>query len=282
MILGIKTWRYGLSCPLNESIRRVADSGFKFLDINFHLIRYDGEVYYWPKEVAPTYHYEVKRLMKDFQLKAGVVLPKTPLVTRTSLGSVKIDDIAEPSDIPEEKALSLPFRVKLGVNTARDIGAQLLDDVHLPSMARWAELDRLKSIIRNTDLYDVKIGLENRNDTDPKQLLEVFKELNLRSVGLTLDIGHAHKYSRNIDQVAEQIRQLSPFICHVHVPLLMFGFDDVDRIKIIQAFKSAGYDGSLTLEMNPEDCYILSIPPHPDQKVLRYKRIMERLLNLQA
>lgn len=65
-------------------------------------------------------------------MKAGIVIPKTPLITRESLGHVKIDDIAELSDIPEEEAVSYSYRLKLGINITGDVGAQFLDDVHLP------------------------------------------------------------------------------------------------------------------------------------------------------
>ena len=161
-MLGIKTWRYGLASPLSESIRRSANLGFEFIDINFHLIRYEREIYYWPKEIAPTYRNEIKQLLKDCNLEAGIVIPKTPLITKVSLGSIKIDDIAELSDIPEGEALPLPFRVKLGINAARDVGAHLLDDIHLPSRGRWVDLDQLKLILRSTDLHGIRIGLEPR------------------------------------------------------------------------------------------------------------------------
>ena len=285
LMLGVKTWRYGLICPLSESIRRTADLGFGFIDLNFHLIRHNEKVYYWPKEIAPNSRSEVKQSLRDCHMKAGIVIPKTPLITSASLGFVKIDDIAELSDIPEEEALSFPFRLKLGITVARDVGAQLLDDIHLPSMGRWADIDQLKSIINSVDLLDIRVGLENRGDTDPKKLFKSFQELNLRNVGLTFDVGHAYNYFENSDQVAEQIRELNMFIYHVHIhetskdnPSPAFGFGDINWIKIIQVFKSIGYDGALTLETNPQDRYILAIPPHPDPEVLRYKWIMEYLL----
>lgn len=61
------------------------------------------------------------------------------------------------------------------------------------------------------------IGLENREDTDPKLLLETFKELKMKNVELTYDVGHAYTYLKNIEKVVEQIRELNAFICHVHI-----------------------------------------------------------------
>jgi len=107
----------------------------------------------------------------------------------------------------------------------------------------------------------------------------------LRNVGLTFDVGHAYNYLKNNDQVAEQIHELSKFIYHVHIhektedsSSHVFGLGDIDWKKIIQAFKSNEYNGSLTLEMNPENCYILNMSPHPDPEILRYKWVMESLL----
>ena len=285
LMLGTKTWRYGLACPLSEAIRRTADLGFRFIDINSHLIRYEKKIYYWPKEIAPTYRDKIKQLLRGHSLEAGIVIPKTPLLTKEDLGSIKIEDIAELSDITEEKALSFPFRLKLGIDTARDLSVQLLDDIHLPSSNKWTDIEHLKSIIKSIETHDVKIGLENRDDTDPKQLLKTLKELNMRNVGLTFDMGHFYNYFKDSEMVVEQIRKLGDFICHVHVheesknsSSTKFGLGNINWIKIIKAFKTIEFSGSLTLEMDPEDCYILSMPPHPDPEVLRYKWTMEYLL----
>ena len=77
-MIGIKTWRFGLTNPLSECIRRSADLGFEFIDINFHLIRYEREIYYWPKEIAPTYRHVIKQLLKVYHLEADIVIRKVP------------------------------------------------------------------------------------------------------------------------------------------------------------------------------------------------------------
>ena len=48
----------------------------------------------------------------------------------------------------------------------------------------------MKTIIKGIELHGVKIGLENRDDTNPKQLLKTLRELNMSNVGLTFDVGH--------------------------------------------------------------------------------------------
>lgn len=101
---------------------------------------------------------------------------------------------------------------------------------------------------------------------------------------MSFDVGHAYEFLRDSDKVAELVVDLGESIIHAHihdftidVHHAYIGQGEINWIKIIRAFKSIGYGGSLTMEISPEEENRLRLPPHPDLEILRCKWILEYL-----
>jgi len=284
LLLGIKTWRYGSACPLSEAIRRSADMGFGFVDISFHFIGYEGKVYYWPKEVAPSYRHEIGDLLRGHGLRAGIILPSPQRATAALLSPLKIEDVAEVSAFDDRDIGSLSFIMEQGIEAARGIGAELVDELHCEPPDRWKVYDEVKPVLKAAAQHDLRIGLENKNESTPDQILSVLRELGANDLGVSFDVGHAYEFLRDSEKVAELVVELGESIIHAHihdftadVHHAYVGQGEINWIKIIRAFKSIGYGGSLTLEISPEEGNRLTLPPHPDLEILRCKWLLEYL-----
>ena len=86
-------------------------------------------------------------------------------------------------------------------------------------------VDNLKSLAQTASEYDVMLGLENKEGTDPgnlctevEELIMAVEDVNSDYLGATLDIGHANlTCGGDMGKLREFARTLAPYIVHVHV-----------------------------------------------------------------
>lgn len=171
-----------MACSLSEAIRRSADMGFGFVDISFHFIGYEGKVYYWPKEVAPSYRHEIGNLLREHGLRGGIIIPSPQRATAALLGMLKIEDMAEVSAFNDQDIQSLRFIMEQGIEAARGIGAELVDELHCEPPNRWQVYDEVKPVLKTAEQHNLRIGLENKNESTSDQILSVLRELGANNL----------------------------------------------------------------------------------------------------
>ncbi len=143
----------------------------------------------------------------------------------------------------------------------RSLNIHLLVDRRIVSSLVLAEKIRaLKEIVQYGQKNSVAINLENLSES-ANDLEPVVSEVP--SLGLTLDVGHANLGGSENKSIAI-IEKFGRLIRHVHLHdnrggrsqvddlHLPIGDGDVDFRAIMASLMSAGYDGTLTLEVKPE------------------------------
>ncbi len=143
----------------------------------------------------------------------------------------------------------------------RSLNIHLLVDRRRVSNLVLAEKTRaLKEIVEHGRKNSVAINLENLSET-----AEDFEPVigQVPDLGLTLDVGHANLGGSENKSIAI-IEKFGKLIRHVHLHdnrggqskdddlHLPIGAGTVDFKAILTSLMSAGYDGTLTLEVKPE------------------------------
>ncbi|MHB8204736.1 MAG: sugar phosphate isomerase/epimerase family protein [Desulfomonilaceae bacterium] len=128
------------------------------------------------------------------------------------------------------------------------------------SLMLTEKISALKEIVEYGRKNSVGINLENLSET-AEDLEPVMNEVPI--LGLTLDVGHANLGGSENKSIAI-IEKFGKLIRHVHLHdnrggrsqthdlHLPIGDGTVDFAAIMTSLMSAGYDGTLTLEVKPE------------------------------
>lgn len=284
LLWGLRSWRYGLACPLDEAIQRTAEMGFDFLEVSFHFLRHEDKVYYWPKEMAPRHRLRIRDLLRKHGLQTGILIPTPRTMAPEQFAPLRIDDICEVSDFDVDQTRSLCWMLEQALDAARDIDAILIDDLHFAFARSSNELRGVKRMLKLAEQYDVKVGIENKNETTSEEILDILRKLQSPNAGVTFDVGHAYEFLRDSDKVSELVVNLGKSIINTHIHDFTaeahhayVGQGNINWIKTMRALKSIDYQGPLVLEISPEEQYVRTLAPHPDLEILRCKWILEYL-----
>ncbi len=137
----------------------------------------------------------------------------------------------------------------------------LLDRRIVSSLVLTEKIRALKEIVEYGRKNSVAINMENLSET-AEDLEPVINEVP--SLGLTLDVGHANLGGSENKSIAI-IEKFGKLIRHVHLHdnrggqskdddlHLPIGAGTVDFRAIIQSLVGMGYQGTMTLEVKPED-----------------------------
>ena len=137
----------------------------------------------------------------------------------------------------------------------------LLDRRIVSSLVLTEKIRALKEIVEYGRKNSVAINMENLSET-AEDLEPVINEVP--SLGLTLDVGHANLGGSENKSIAI-IEKFGKLIRHVHLHdnrggqskdddlHLPIGSGTVDFPAIMTSLLSVGYDGTMTLEVKPED-----------------------------
>jgi len=127
--------------------------------------------------------------------------------------------------------------------------------------------DSLRTITKSAKDRGLTLCFENFEEDyfTAEQLRRLISSVD--GLMFTLDIGHAHMKARKTDTVVHMIKELKPYLRHVHLhdnhgwkdEHLPLGVGTVDVPRVTQALKEAGYDGTITLEIHAEDREYLAI-----------------------
>ena len=162
---------------------------------------------------------------------------------------------------------------------ARDIGARLVN-LHLYMENGANEYVRaMRPVLQYAKQLHVGISIENTPLTSPADFNEVFSqlrssgELELNTLGMCLDIGHANLCESTRNDFIRYIDGLSPDvpIIHLHVhenygdrdshlPLFTgpAGHDDTAIRALLGRMLKRKYDGAMILEQWPHPSYLLT------------------------
>jgi sugar phosphate isomerase/epimerase len=170
-----------------------------------------------------------------------------------------------PNDIPHLRETYLPS-LKRSVDVAHEMELSFLT-VHLWMDSRFVKPEvRVEKVVALRELTayaqdrGIKIALENLSES-AEDLGPVLHQVP--GLVLTLDIGHAQLLTK-INRSFEIIDQLRAWIYHVHVHdnhggnsakddiHLPIGKGAIDFPPIMAALVRTGYDGTITLELEPD------------------------------
>ena len=136
----------------------------------------------------------------------------------------------------------------------------LMDRKRVSSLVLAEKINALKNIVEYGRKNSVAINLENLSET-AEDFEPVINEIP--DLGLTLDVGHANLGCSENKSISI-IEKFGKRICHVHLHdncggqsqdddlHLPLGDGTVDFRAIMTSLIGQGYDGTLTLEVNPE------------------------------
>jgi len=259
--------------------------GFNFIEISYHMLSCGNKAYYWPKRMAPEHRSGIRALLKERSLRTGILIPTSRTIVPERFAPLKIEDIGELSDFDVDQIGSLPWMVEQALKAAVDLGAELIDDLHLSITRDPDALSGVKSLMRSAEQWGVKFGIENKDERTCGEMLDALWKLQSQNAGITFDVGHAYEFLRDSEEVAKLIRDLGESIIHTHIHDYAtdthhsyVGRGDINWIRIIRAFKAINYQGPLMLEISPERQHVHTLPPCPDLDILRCKWILEYLL----
>lgn len=136
----------------------------------------------------------------------------------------------------------------------------LVDGRRVSSLVLTEKIQALKEIVEYARKNSVAINLENLSETT-EDFAPVINEVS--DLGLTLDVGHAN-LNGSVNKSISIIEKFGKLIRHVHLHdnrggqsqaddlHLPIGAGNVDFRVIIESLLSAGYEGTMTLEVKPE------------------------------
>jgi len=137
----------------------------------------------------------------------------------------------------------------------------LMDRKRVSGLVLAEKINALKNIVEYGRKNSVAINLQNLSET-AEDFEPVINEVP--SLGLTLDVGHANLGGSENKSIAI-IEKFGKLIRHVHLHdnrggqskdddlHLPIGSGTVDFPAIMTSLLSVGYDGTMTLEVKPED-----------------------------
>lgn len=162
---------------------------------------------------------------------------------------------------------------------ARDIGATLLN-IHLCSEEGIGPyVKALIPIIKYSAEASIKLSIENTPLTGPEDFNEMFaslshlKDVDIKHVGMCLDIGHANLTDSTRNDYLKFVDRLSPAIPIIHIHLhenygdldshlTIFtgpsGKDDTGIRELMKRLKKRNFSGSIILEQWPEPHTLLN------------------------
>jgi len=133
-----------------------------------------------------------------------------------------------------------------------------------PGDSRDAAVDLFVEVLKPLAEHAVKAGVGLLIEPEPgllvettDQYLEVADRIDIPSIGLNFDVGHAFCVSEDIPRA---IAKLAPHIRHYHFEdiaasrvhhHLVPGTGAIDFAAVIAAIRATGYDGWLTVELYP-------------------------------
>ncbi|MFO7783523.1 MAG: sugar phosphate isomerase/epimerase family protein [Desulfatiglandales bacterium] len=159
------------------------------------------------------------------------------------------------------------------LETARDMGAEkiVLHPAHgaglgtrVPDLVRNYMMASLKTVLNRAGSMDLPVALENMPPgslslTEPEDFDAVLAQYP--SLGMTLDLGHAHIRTTGEHRSLAFIKRHGTRIKHIHASdnrgredeHLPVGVGSVDFPLLMRALEETGYDGTLTIEVFSPD-----------------------------
>jgi sugar phosphate isomerase/epimerase len=162
--------------------------------------------------------------------------------------------------------------IKDGIDFASQIGCRIVT-AHLGSISkgrlkhahksvRAILVDSVRALTDYAEDHDVTIAVENvQSDMDEweeavgktaEEIVCILKEIDVKNVGVTFDVGHANTVGNPEDFAVK----LAPYMVNVHLhdnhgtrdQHLVIGEGKIDFLKILRTLKEVGYAGPLVLE----------------------------------
>jgi sugar phosphate isomerase/epimerase len=222
---------------LEHELDRIGAAGFDFIDLTLE-----------PPGAWPVDGGTVEKMVRDRGLS---------IVGHTAY----FLPLASPYPELRERAAELFERA---LDVFADVGARRVN-VHPDPLARPVEdavernIEAIGRLAEQAAVRGITLMLENlgRSFARPEELRPIFEAVE--SLAFHLDVGHAHMARRpgEPNRTGELLEAFGSRLAHVHVHdnhgaddlHLPLAVGSIDWTDVVRALKSAGYDGTVTLEV---------------------------------